>query len=390
MQNQSCGIFSKVVAVSATALLMVSFTSLAMGQRISGEDRDAIFASAPHQATSVKGVSVFQAAPKGFDPLKASNVELLTHGLPQRPDKTVDAKAYSQWERGMMALKTRVTDVAAQPITSREMMSSGEPIENVDGTTAYNSSNWSGIANTNKLKAWNNKTSFDEVVSVWNVPVSEPPFGSVPCSYGPWYEVTWNGIDGFNSGDVVQGGSYDYWDGGGCGGAIAYYGWVEWYPSYPILVLYCGGSPCPVSPGDDFYVITFGAAGFANQNIFVEDFTQQWGGTLTLGYQSGPGVIGNSAEYIVERPCCSGNNPLPLANYIFEFFDYSYALDGAGTQFYPGNTSASTAIITMDADPAAGSVPISFDFFYGTGGDQGKYSIFLEDENCAYSGGCAP
>jgi hypothetical protein len=200
--------------------------------------------------------------------------------------------------------------------------------------------------------------------------------------------VTWNGIDGFNNGDVVQGGSSSYWDGGGCKGAISYYGWVEWYPSYSILPIYCGSSLCYVSPGDDFLVITEATAGTAEQFVFVEDITQQWSGTYGLTYKSGPGVVGSSAEYIVERPCCSGSNGYPLGNYVDEFFNYSYAFDGKGTLFYPGSTSVNTAIITMLDD--SGTIDISTPFGYGTAGTQGRYSIFMETENCAYSGGCTP
>ena len=114
-----------------------------------------------------------------------------------------------------------------------------EAAANLDGTTANSSNNWSGIANTNKNKTWKATTSFDEVVSFWNVPFSNHAFGNLPCTEGPWVEATWNGIDGFNNGDVVQGGSEIYWDDGGCGGAIQYYGWVEWWPSYPTLEIYC-------------------------------------------------------------------------------------------------------------------------------------------------------
>jgi hypothetical protein len=67
---------------------------------------------------------------------------------------------------------------------------------------------------------------------------------------------------------------------------------------------------------------------------------------------------------------------------------YNYAFDGKGTLFYPGNTSASTAIITMLADD--GVTDISTPLIYGSTGNAGRYSIMLEDENCAYSGGCTP
>jgi hypothetical protein len=406
MQNQNWRFASKVIAVAVVTLLVVSFTTLAVAQRISGEERNSIFAAASRVSTSVKGVTVFAAPPKNFDPLTATNRELLSYGLPQRPDKTADAKGYEIWERAMLALKPAAaagaghtsanpmtaTDVKALPYSSREMMGGNQtagPKDDVSGVTFYTSGNWSGIAQTNKLQAWNKNTSFDEVVSVWPVPTANHAFGNLPCSEGPWWSVTWNGIDGFSNGDVVQGGSSQYWDGGGCGGAVQYYGWVEWYPSYSILAIYCGSSPCTVSPGDDFEVVTFGAAGIAEQFVFVEDITQQWSGTFGLTYITGPGVVGSSAEYIVERPCCNGSNLFPLGNYVYEFFDDSFAYDGKGTLFYPGNSGAATAIITMQADGAAGSQDISYPVFYGSSGNQGKYSIWLADENCAFSGGCA-
>jgi hypothetical protein len=200
--------------------------------------------------------------------------------------------------------------------------------------------------------------------------------------------VTWNGIGGFYSYDsLVQGGTASYWDGGGCKGSVETYGWVEWWPSYPILTVLCSGKACPVNPGDDFLAISYGVAGTTEQHVFVEDLTQQWSGTFGLTYKSGPGLVGASAEYIVERPGCGTDCLNALGNYIFEFFNDSYAYDGAGAQFYPGSTSSSTYILTMFADD--GSTPISFPFMYGTSGNQGKYSIFIEDENCAYRGGCA-
>lgn len=391
--------------VAAATVVVVSFSTLASAQR---EDAHAIFAAAPKVNTSVAGVHAFPDTPSGFNIMTASNRELLTYGLPQRPDKATDAHGYDRWEKAMSALQScnqhaqsnakttssaqacHGNDVKAMPFSSRNAQAVPGQTEklNGEGTRSVSFYNWSGIAQTNALKSWNNKTSFDEVVSVWNVPVANHPFGNLPCSEGPWWEVTWNGIDGFSNGDVVQGGSSSYWDGGGCGGAISYFGWVEWYPSYPILAIYCGSSPCPVGPGDDFEVVTFAAPGTSEQFVFVEDVTQQWSGTFGLTYVTGPGVVGSSAEYIVERPCCSGSNEYPLGNYVWEFFDDSFAYDVAGTLFFPGNTGLKTYIISMVADD--GATTISYPVFYGTGGNQGKYSFWMSDANCAYSGGCTP
>jgi hypothetical protein len=233
--------------VAAAAVVVASFSTFAVAQR---EDAHAIFAASPKLNTSVEGVHAFPAPPNGFNFMTASNRELLTYGLPQRPDQTADAKGYEHWQKAMSALQScnqharqggattsataqacHGTDVKAMPYSSRNAQSVpgiSPDKANADGTGTSRVSffNWSGIAQTNTLTSWNSKTSFDEVVSIWNVPVANHPFGNLPCSEGPWWEVTWNGIDGFSNGDVVQGGSSSYWDGGGCGGPISYYGWV--------------------------------------------------------------------------------------------------------------------------------------------------------------------
>lgn len=377
----------QVIAATIAIVVVASFSTFAMAQR---EDVHEVFATAPRLQTSVQGVTTFAAPPRGFNPLSATNRELLTYGLPQRPDKAVDAKAYEIWERGMVALKIHPTDVRPKPYSSHAMAPAGLPTAGPTNTVSYGSYNWSGIVNTNKLKAWSNTTSFDEVDSVFNVPVGKPPFGGAPCSDGPWLESSWNGIGGFSSteGSLVQGGSSIEYNAAPCKGSTQYFGWVEWVPSYAELEIKCGAKACTVGPGDDFYVITYAAKGTVEQYVYVEDITQQWGGTFGMTWVTGPGVIGTSAEYIVERPCCNGSNFYPLTNYVFDFFDYSYAYDVKGTQFFPGSAAAATAIVTMVADD--GATPISSPIGYGTAGYQGKYSIWFEDENCAYSGGCTP
>ncbi|MGA2355932.1 MAG: G1 family glutamic endopeptidase [Terriglobales bacterium] len=380
MQNQN---WQKLLAVATVTVLIVSFTTLAVAQRVSSEDRNSIFASAAKDATNIKGVSFFAAPPKSFDPLKASNRELLGYGLPQRPDAS-DVKATAKWERMIVAAKHRAdpSKGVVKPFSSREMMpSKAAATSDVDGTVSYGSYNWSGIANFNTLTKWNTKTSFDEVVSYFNVPVAQPPFGACNNNItGPFYQVAWNGIDGAFNGDVVQGGSLSAAD---CFGDTLYEGWTEWYPSYAILAWFY------VNPGDDFVAVTYGAPGTDTQTVFIEDITLQTYASVAMGYVTGPGLVGKSAEYIVERPCCDGDGfPLPLTNYIFEFMGYNWAYDAAGTLFYPGNTGSHNAIFTMVDD--GDTQDISLPLIYGTAGNAGRYSIMFEDENCAYVGGCTP
>jgi hypothetical protein len=384
-----------VMYVPMLILLLGNFPTITMAQ---SNKASALAASTAKEPTNITGVEIFSDRPKSFNPLTATNEELSIYGLPTRPDGQADRKAYAQWERAMAALKYRPSaKLEAKPYSSREMMPAHQPSAIYGLPTQYGAYNWSGAAVTNKNKTWNKSTSFDYVSSVFNVPAAQPPFGA--CSNGitgPFYEVSWNGIDGISAGgDVLQGGSDSYAD---CTHSLqtgTYFGWVEWYPSYPILELTCGteANPpsCPVFPGDDFYVVTMGAAGCAEQFVFVEDITSGWGGTYGLTWLNGPCLVGNSAEWIVERPAYScGNDGIcyyALANTVFDFFDNSYAEDGHGTQFYSGSQGTTTDIFTMLDD--SGNIETEF-VEAGSAGYQGKYSLWFQNENCAYSDGCTP
>jgi len=403
MQNQNWRFLSKVIAVAAVTVLVVSFSTFAMAQR--GDAVHAMFVSAPKEATNIAGVSIIADRPKGFNPLTASSEELGRYGLPQRPDQQTDAKRYARWARAMQALRYRPSaHLEAKPYSSTNLMLakqqraaaaiSGQP------TTSPPSYNWSGVANTNTLTTgggWNSSLSFTEIESVWNVPAAQPPIGA--CANGitggggvsGFAEVSWVGIDGVPpSEDVLQGGSLSY---AYCGATAATYeGWVEWYPSYPqILVISCGVAPCPVSAGDDFVVSVNGASS-APQTVYVEDATQGWGGTYTLDLLSGPPLLGNSAEYIVERPCTTspcdtGADFAALANYQLDFFEFTSATDGAGDSFYAGDQTAATVIFTMTDDNGGQTIS---SVTQGSTGFQGQQSLSFESDQCAYSGGCTP
>jgi len=396
MQNQNWRFLSKVIAVAAVTVLVVSFSTFAMAQR--GDAVHAMFVSAPKEATNIAGVSIIADRPKGFNPLTASSEELGRYGLPQRPDQRADAKGYARWKRAMQALRYRpAAHLEAKPYSSTNLMLakhqpaaaaiSGQP-------TLSNSTNWSGVANTNTATTWDPSSSFTEIESAWNVPAAQPPIGA--CAGGitgaqgvpGFFELSWNGIDGVPpSTDVLQGGSLSYAE---CGGLATYEGWFEWYPTYPMFVINCTSStPCPVNAGDDFFVITYGANSTV-QFVMVEDATQGWGATYSLNQGTGPALVGNSEEQIVERPCCDVDGtgspyPLALTNYLFEFFEFTSGTDGAGGSFFAGDQTAATVIFSMyddDGDQIISSVE------QGSTGTQGQQSLAFTSDNCAFTGGC--
>jgi hypothetical protein len=339
----------------------------------------ALYQSSAVVSTNMEGVKTFPAPPADFDPLKASDEALAAYGFPPRPDQAASPQSLAHWTRAMMSAKHRINgELKPHP----EVHNGPALLANKGGSaqipisataTQTGSYNWSGVANTNTLTKWNAKSSFGYVLSEFNVPVVQQSFGT--CDGGYDLEVSWNGIDGAKDGDVLQGGSLS---GAFCSNnkpSQTYYAWVEWYPSYPVLETFA------VNPGDDIYVETYDTAGGCNPGfVFVEDETLLSYGTYQLNWETGPCLLGDSAEFIVERP--GGSNGLyPLANYIEEFaLSWSYTLKG--TEVAPGATTPSTYIYSMvdDKDDQVISVPEV----------EGKYSLFLYDTGCAYTGGCTP
>jgi hypothetical protein len=219
---------------------------------------------------------------------------------------------------------------------------------------------------------WNPKLSFKTVYSQFNVPVVQQAFDV--CDGGYDWEVTWNGIDGAKDGTVLQGGSSSQAYCNNNKTAQYYYAWVEWYPSYPILEEFA------VNPGDDMYVETYAVSGGCHPGfVFVEDETTLAYGTYQINWQSGPCLIGNSAEIIVERPSGDKGQYYPLANYIWDFA-LSWDYIGKGSEFGPGDTSTLTDIVHMEDD--------NFDQIISVPVVEGAYSVYFYDTGCAYTGGC--
>jgi hypothetical protein len=337
--------------------------------------------------TNIAGVTTFRPPPRGFDAVHAGDTELALHGLPPRPDQRTDPAAYAAWARAMGRLGNQATGpLRDMHVTSRNARHVGAPLSGPAGTPSTISfSNWSGIVNTIPgLTSWDSQKSFSYVVSEFNVPVAEQAFasgGGYVCDGGWDLEVSWNGIDGFSNGDVLQGGSYS---GAYCsaGSTSTYYcGWVEWFPSYPILCEF------NVNPGDDMFVETWDTSS-TNGYVFVDDLTQGVYQTVNLQPQTTPYLVGNSAEYIVERPCCLNGNNYPLANYVQDYWVNSYAYtfarsaSGKPTNEFPGSVAFSTYIATMVNDQNSENI--------SSVSAAGKYGLFFFDENCAYSGGCTP
>jgi len=389
-----------MVCLIGITVLTIGFTTLAAAQSSAAR---AIYDASAVVPTNLKGIRTFNAPPAGFNPLTATEEENAVYGFPPRPPQE-DTEHYAMWAKAMTAAKTRwageikTTSYWSQPAhraAAPESTPEEEAGVKATGPTTNYYYNWSGFINTQPtLKKYINNTttsinSFYYIVSDFNVPVAEEAFGT--CDGGTDLMVDWNGIDGdLNGNALLQGGTLS---GISCSNpygwpliSTSYFAWLEWWPAYPIIATF------PVNPGDDFFVETWDTT--ATQGyVELEDLTLGIYATFGITSAGGPGLIGNSAEYIVERPCCVGSNSFPLANYVQNFWVNNYAYTfyeyahGVATPWYPGSTLTNNvlAIMVDDTDSYNISVPQAL----GTVAP-GRYGIFFQTEYCAYSGGCTP
>jgi hypothetical protein len=285
-------------------------------------------------ATNLPGATTFAAPPQGFAVLTASDELLANYGFPPRPNQAASPKAYASWAKAMLASQRRVAPTIEQtsifhgPARLREADQSS-----TEDTLA--SSNWSGYVDFNGGTRFAS-SSFSAIAAEVVVPIARGAFGV--CDGDVEYGSSWVGMDGANSNDVLQAGiEFD----ATCSYGITetlYSPWFEWYPSAEYRI-----TNMPIAPGDDFFIevwntsATQGFAYLVNENANEAE-------TISFQAPSGTKLIGNSAEWITERPEVNGATAT-LTNYIADPFWNAYGVTHNGRAFDPGS---SEAIVMLD------------------------------------------
>jgi hypothetical protein len=159
--------------------------------------------------------------------------------------------------------------LVAASATAVPASASHGPVFTVDST------NWAGYAVTGATGAVN------QVTGSWIQP-------SVSCSRGTTYAAFWDGIDGYNSNTVEQGGTLAYCS----GGHAYYYAWYEFYPAASVEI-----SSIAVHPGDTVSVTVSYSTSASDFSITVKDGSSSYTKTGTVS-----GAERTSAECIAERP----------------------------------------------------------------------------------------
>jgi len=259
-------------------------------------------------ALNIAGATTIDAPPAGFDPITASDEELAYHGFPPKPNATTEPKAYAIWVKAMKASKTRIVPnleqttifhgpakpgQAADPTAVEKITAPAGDVKNV----AY-SYNWSGYVDFSGASSYGS-SSFYYLVNDYVVPVAE----QAGCDNGWDWGSAWNGIDGWGSSDVLQAGiEFDaYCALGGIYKSSYYSAWYEWYPYGEVRI-----SGFPIAPGDDMFVEVWHTSSTQGYAYLVNYNNNQ---AVEVGFTAYPGypLVGNSAEWVVERPSVGGS-----------------------------------------------------------------------------------
>jgi hypothetical protein len=277
--------------------------------------------------TNLPGITTTAAPPEGFNPLTATDEDLAYYGFPPRPnDYTGD---YESWAKAMAASRERIV-----PVLEQTNIYHG-PAQKTPGSDAkaLQSSVWSGYVKLGSAKSYG-KSSYYYVYSEVTVPTAKQAPGECTLDGG----AAWVGIDGWNSDDVPQDGiEFDDI----CNGKIgipSYSVWFEWFPLPGETIV-----NFPIAPGQEFFMEIWNTSSTVG-HAYLENVTKKLYTTVAFDAPAGTSLIGNSAEWITERP--SGNNgPSTLTNYGSQKYSDAHGETFSGKKVDPGD---STAIIMLD------------------------------------------
>jgi hypothetical protein len=336
-------------------------------------------------------IFLFPEPPANVDATKFSDVELAHYGLPPRPDSEGSPELYARWHHMLATQQTRIvnprlemTNVAAGPArnlhvavqASAELEASGlEPASAAGGAVSAKSDNWSGYALGAKKGTFNlNNTT---VSAEYYVPKAQDAFGT--CSDDWDYAFQWVGIDGYTSADVLQAGTEADVTCSGGNSSTFYSAWYEWFPFLETRI-----SGLPIAPGDFMGIQVWYTTAAPHGHAYILNYTNKQSVTVAFNPPSGTSLVGDSVEWIVERPTVAGSL-VDLTNYVADGFNFAYAYQGK-KYFYPGAPPSGTKAynITMYCSPwSPGAAcetnePISYANLYG------KYALWFYDEKAAY------
>lgn len=233
---------------------------------------------------------------KAFDPVAASDDELVANGLPKRP---ADPKMRKYYEEEILRNFHNLKYIEAkfEIVKSRHGRRAHLSVDN----STFTSATWSGGI------VFPASGTFQSIIGSFVVPTVQAG-GPTDQDY---YCATWIGIDGFSinsigSDDVCQAGVETNF----ISGAQQTTPWYEWYP-----YLQSNIANFPVSAGDTIFIsiVTTGNGATTATLLFVDVTTNQYV-HFTFPAPNNVSLVGDCAEWIVEAPQVNGSQT-QLADY---------------------------------------------------------------------------
>jgi len=258
--------------------------------------------------------------PKDFNPLSASDDDLLNYGLPPRPDKASCPEQYDEWEQLLSQPLTlvpstlKILDQSPVPV----------PVQSTPGQTEKanrQSGHWSGAVNNDLEEGY----KFKIVSASWTVSRPYPQNWAWTTSgwkSGNFRAGTWVGIDGYHtSHDVLQAGTAQRCvtsNGGDM--KVVTFPWIEWYPAHVVEI-----SGFEVNPGD-LVTVQVGAFDLSPSGPVTRGFVFFCNRSACTYFSAvikapdGISLQGDTAEWIVE--CHKPEDGEPTMSYLGATFFY--------------------------------------------------------------------
>ena len=314
-------------------------------------------------ATNLPGATTFAAPPEGFSVLAASDEQLADYGFPPRPDPAASPKEYAAWSKAMLASRRRIVPSLQQTSIFHGLARLRQTGKSTEENTLQ-SYNWSGYVDSSGAKSYGS-SSFYYAESNMIVPTAQPAGDSCTGIYD--YAYSWVGIDGWTgSNDILQGGiEFDALC--SLGVQVTYYSaFYEWYPGAEVHI-----TNFPIAPGDDIFVDAWHTSSTKAQ-VYLSNYNTGMAVQVGFSAPAGTKLIGNSAEWITERPNLNGQGTT-LTNYLDQLFYGSEAVTEKKHTSYPGSSS-SKQVIMLDDNGKPISAPTAL----------GNSAFLLQDEGSAY------
>jgi Peptidase A4 family len=316
--------------------------------------------------TNLPGVTAAAEPPAWLDPLTATDADLAAYGFPPRPDAQTQPERLRSWQRAMAHPKhlivpnlgiTNVTHSltrAVQVLPNNPQVNPEPPVP-YDNATAFETPNWSAaVAVLSDVSSFG-ASSFHTISAEYVVPVAPQPTGDCTATW----ESSWVGIDGDSdlSSDLLQAGT----ESDASCESQNYFAWYQWLPQNPTAVPITN---FPVSPGDDIWIEVWNTSATEG---YAYIFNYATGQAVNLSFQaiSGTQLVGNTAEWVVERPQVNGSYST-LSGYASDYFSDCYADTYGDVLFTPSSPSTQLWTMCNSQTPcSSASMPISYPTLLG-------------------------